>query len=378
MSGAAVAPALPAVADAFEDVPRYELLVQLILTMPALFITIGAPIAGLLCDRVGRRPVLLWGTVVYGFAGASGFVLDDLHAILAGRAVLGLAVAAVITSCSTLIGDYFEGHDRERVLSQQIAFMSFGGVALPLLSGVLALITWRHPFLVYLSAFLILPGIVRTIYEPNRDGSTLPATEHETEMIGVPIIVMIYALGVTLMVGFYLLPVQLPFYLRELVGASPGEAGVVLASVSVAGGFASLLFRRVKRLFSYPGFIALTFSMMGGGYLLIARSEGYLLIVVGILLVGLGMGWTNPNLSLWLINGTPERIRGRLVGGMAMGFFLGQFISPIVARPFIAAGGYDYGYRLAGLAMLGIGGAFLLSRLSRRIKTASPVDADEP
>jgi predicted MFS family arabinose efflux permease len=235
----------------------------------------------------------------------------------------------------------------------------------PLMSGALALVSWRHPFLVYLSAFLILPGIFRTLYEPDRSKSSEIETEHETAMIGIPVIVLIYALGVSVMIAFYMLPVQLPFHLRELVGASPGVTGVVLASVSVAGGIASLLFRRVKRWFSYPGLIALTFSMIGIGNLLIAWSEGYVLVVVGIGLVGLGLGWTNPNLSLWLINGTPERIRGRLVGGMAMGFFLGQFISPIIARPFIETGGYANAYRVTGGVMLALGIAFLLSRLLR-------------
>jgi len=57
MAGAALAPALPTLQAVFHDTPHVALLTRQLLTVPALFIVLAAPIAGWLVDRVGRvRP----------------------------------------------------------------------------------------------------------------------------------------------------------------------------------------------------------------------------------------------------------------------------------------------------------------------------------
>jgi MFS family permease len=137
MAGATITPALPAIQREFSNVPNATVLVGLVLTMHGLFVAVGAPIIGALADKYGRRWLLLVSAVVYALAGGSGFVLDSLMAILASRAVLGLAVAGVMVTVTALITDYYEENRRETVLGRQAAFMSFGGVVLLPLAGVL-------------------------------------------------------------------------------------------------------------------------------------------------------------------------------------------------------------------------------------------------
>lgn len=109
MSGATIAPSLPAMQNYFADVANSALLVCLVLTIPALFIAMEGLFAGQLVDRLGRKPLLISSTLIYGLAGASGFVLNSLVTILAGRALLGLAVAGIMTGVTTLIADYYTG-----------------------------------------------------------------------------------------------------------------------------------------------------------------------------------------------------------------------------------------------------------------------------
>jgi MFS family permease len=59
-----------------------------------------------------------------------------------------------------------------------------------------------------------------------------------------------------------------------------------------------------------------------------------------------------PNLMGWLMARTPSHIRGRMVGGLMMCVFLGQFSSPIVSQPLISRGGLEYGYRGMGILLL--------------------------
>lgn len=112
MSGATIAPALPGIHAHFSGVENADLLVRLVLTIPAFFIALGAPVAGLVVDRMGCKPMLVGSTALYVVAGGAGYVLATLPGILTGRALLGIAVGAVLTGATTLIADYYTGDPR--------------------------------------------------------------------------------------------------------------------------------------------------------------------------------------------------------------------------------------------------------------------------
>ena len=59
MSGATIAPSLPAMREYFAEVPHADYLVRLVLTLPALFIAFGAPVVELIIDHLGRKTLLL-------------------------------------------------------------------------------------------------------------------------------------------------------------------------------------------------------------------------------------------------------------------------------------------------------------------------------
>ncbi|MCP4361028.1 MAG: MFS transporter [Chloroflexi bacterium] len=133
-----IAPALPEMADVFKDVPNADFLVRLTLTIPALFVAIGALFAGLLLDRWGRKQVLIVAITLYGLVGTAGFFLDSLMAILVSRALLGLAVAGIMSGFTTLIFDYFRGSKLNQFMGYQGAFIGLGGMVFLLLAGFLA------------------------------------------------------------------------------------------------------------------------------------------------------------------------------------------------------------------------------------------------
>ncbi len=164
MSGATIAPSLPAMQIQFAELENVEFWVRLVLTMPALFIVIGSPVAGQLVDTIGRKPLLLGAAILYGLAGSSGFVLNSLFAILGGRALLGLAVAGVMVSATTLIADYYQGDDRANFMGLQAAFMGFGGVLFLSVGGFIAELSWRFPFLIYQLYWLNLPTLMFPLY----------------------------------------------------------------------------------------------------------------------------------------------------------------------------------------------------------------------
>ena len=368
MSGATISPSLPAMQSYFANVENSALLVRLVLTIPALFIALGGMFAGQLADRLGRKPLLMGATFIYGFAGASGFILNSLGAILVGRAILGLSVAGIMTGVTTLIADYYKGQQRADFMGLQAAFMGLGGVVFLSFGGFVADLNWRYPFLIYLSAWAIFMAIAITLYEPSRKiDNTVKSTEIKLNSTLYGILAMIYGVALLYMVVFYLIPVQLPFYLKSLGNESATAAGLAIAASTLASSIASLRYGFIKQHAGYVQIVASAFLVAALGYAVIGFASNYNLVLLGLIIAGLGFGLLMPNLNVWLSSLIPDNLRGRALGGLTTFFFLGQFLSPLISQPITNVFGLDKTYLFTGVTLSIVAVCFLAFR--RQIKS---------
>ncbi|MES1023677.1 MFS transporter [Gloeocapsa sp. BRSZ] len=353
MAGATIAPSLPAMRQHFSDVANADYLVRLVLTVPALFIAIGAPIAGTIIDRFGRKGLLSLAVFLYGLAGSSGFLLDAIKLILVGRMLLGLSVAAIMTTATTLIADYYLGAARAQFLGLQAAFMGFGGVVFLTLGGYLADVNWRLPFLIYLIAWLILPLVLLILPEPQRTVRTASQPLDVTsESIPWMLLIVTYGIALLTQIVFYMIPVQLPFYLQQLTNANASQSGIAIALATLATSISALSYQHLKARFTFTNIYAIAFGLMGIGYLVISFARSYELVLIGLAIAGLGIGLLMPNMNVCLTSSTPVALRGRILGGLTTSFFLGQFTSPLVSQPLSTWLNLSTTYRLAGGFML--------------------------
>ena len=360
MSGATISPSLPAMENHFAGVDNVSLWVRLVLTVPALLIVVGSPIAGQLVDRFGRKPLLFGSAVLYGLAGSSGLVLNSLFAILAGRAFLGLAVAGVMVSATTLIADYYQGIERADFMGLQAAFMGFGGVLFLSVGGFVADLSWRYPFAIYLLAWLLVPAIALILFEPQFD-KTQADSSQPLSQFPVKLLAFIYASVLLQMLVFYLIPVQLPFYLQQLSGASASQAGLAIALSTLFSALASINYGKIKQRFSFISILAIAFSLMGAGYVGIGLTDSvwlagsYWLVLIMLIPTGIGLGLILPNLNVWTSEEVPDNLRGRALGGLTTFMFLGQFLSPIASQPVSSTLGLAATYGLAGVLLVVVG-----------------------
>jgi len=361
LAGAGISTALPEMSLAFQDIPNADFLVRLMLTVPALFTAIGAPFSGLLLDRWGRKPVLVVAVILYALAGGSGYVLGSLYGILAGRALLGLAVAGTASGFTTLIADYFSGRKLSKFLGYQAAIMAFGGAVFLYVGGILADIGWRFPFLLYLYAFAILLGVIFAIDEPQVQKATVEQrTRDDTAALPYRRVALIYSLAFVGMMSFFIGPVLLPFLMTDLGGINNSQIGLALALSAVVAGVVSLLYQRLNEHLSFQSINAVVFLTIGLGSVIIAVSSNYIGINVGLLGVGIGIGLMLPNFNLWLLTIVPSARRGQAVGGLTTAFFLGQFLSPIVIQPVVSQAGLSGAFLVAGGIAVLLGLTFLL------------------
>lgn len=379
MAGATVSPALPLMTKHFAgtiaDSETLVTLVKLIITIPALFVVFGSPFAGKIVDRYGRKTLLLSSALVYGLAGCSGLFLNDLIPILIGRAFLGLAVAGVMVSATTLIADYYSGSARSAFMGLQAGSMGLGGVLFLTLGGALAKQNWHFPFGIYLFAWLIVPAIALFIPEPDRSAPIDKNRSGDRPAQSLPIAIMaiVYGLTVISQIAFYLIPVQLPFFLEGLVKAAPDQSGMAIAFCTLFSAFASVSYGKLKQRIDFVGLLPIIFGCMGIGYLLIGQGSTWVQVLVGLAIAGIGLGILMPNMNVWISTAVPNAFRGQALGGLSTSLFLGQFLSPIIAQPFTKSIGLSGVYAFTGgiLVVLALAFAVLKSQIRQLTHSTS-------
>ncbi|MDJ0765955.1 MAG: MFS transporter, partial [Myxococcota bacterium] len=333
MAGAVVAPSLPQINAVFQSVPQAALLTRLVITLPAIFIAIFSPIYGYLIDRSGRKRLLLFALMLYGLAGTSGAYLHDLHLILLGRAVLGIAVAGIMTIATTLVGDYFQGKARSSFIGFQSSFIGLGGVCFIALAGWAADIHWQAPFYIYLFSFPVLLLAIFFLPEPN---PSRPAVSLTDQLVGQPVdypklkLTVIYSIIFVCIVFFYMMPVQIPFFLKQMPGVSNAMVGYGISISTLASAVVAMNYRRVKQRLSFPLIYAIAFAALGIGYIAVSFSTTYTFSLLALVISGAGIGLMMPSGNLWIMELAPASLRGRLVGRGSTAMFLGMFFSPIL------------------------------------------------
>ncbi|WNH07745.1 MFS transporter [Thalassobellus suaedae] len=259
MSMITISASLPDMTKSFSYLPNAASLVKLVLSFPGLFIAISAIGAGLIIDKFGRLKLLGIALVFYAIGGSSGYWLDNIYLILAGRALLGISVGISMTIVTTLVADYYQGKARQKFAGIQIAVMSIGGIIFITLGGFLADINWRVPFLLYFFSILILPFTYLYLKEPTKYLEVKPLDKS----IKSPKIIWFVFINIMLMwIIFFIIPVQVPFYLKSLGVEKNALIGIAIASSTFFSAVSAFSYSKIKDKLNFQQVFCLGYFLM--------------------------------------------------------------------------------------------------------------------
>jgi DHA1 family bicyclomycin/chloramphenicol resistance-like MFS transporter len=159
-------PALPLVQ---EDLGVSSGAVQQLLTVYLIALAIGQLIYGSASDRIGRRPILLFGALLYGIGGAAAAVADSIETLTFYRIVQGLGSAACISMGKAIINDCFDRTEAARNLSSVSAMLAVVPVLSLALGGFLVQNAGWASTMVVISAggFLVFLLSLSMVHETN-------------------------------------------------------------------------------------------------------------------------------------------------------------------------------------------------------------------
>lgn len=325
-----LAPVLPRMQAHFAEVSGSAVLVPIVLTLPALMIAVLAPFAGMIADRLGRKPLLLASMALYVLCGVLPLWLESLPAIVASRAGIGLAEAGIMTCCTTLMGDYYSGARRERLFALQMVATSLSAAVFIALGGFLGQNDWRTPFALYAVGLIFLPLMAWQLWEP-QPRVPMAATLAQPVKRAFPwrALTPMYALALLAGLSLFIVPVQAGYLLNLLHVDAPQQIGMTMGANQLGVLVGALSFRLLSGLRSQH-LLLIAFGLAGAGGLLMAGANSHVQVVVAVLVNGLGIGLMLPTLITWIMAQVGFEQRGRAAGWFTAAIFAGEFVSPLV------------------------------------------------
>jgi MFS family permease len=325
-------PNLPQLFEHFKDVPRHELWVPMVLTIPSLCIALFAPLMGVIADKWGRRPLLLAALLAFSFLGLLPMMLDSLTSIIASRFIVGIAEAAILTVSNALMGDYFVGEERQKWLGMQTTVGPIIASALILAGGALGSISWRGPFALYSLGLIVLLFAWLALWEPAAPHAASQAeatAAAEPDRFPWAAAALVGAVTIGIAILYYVQAVQLGRIFSDLGATNPLRNSIVVTTASVGVVIGGWSYHRLSR-FSVRTCLAVILSALGVGYVGLSLSSNYLLGLPFAVIAQYGNGLTLPTLINWSLTKYGYRHRGRGMGIWGSCFFLSQFLSPTI------------------------------------------------
>ncbi|KAB0519852.1 multidrug effflux MFS transporter [Pseudomonas extremorientalis] len=112
---------------------------------------LGQLLFGPLSDRIGRRPVLIGGLVLYVLATLSMLLVHDIHQFIAARVLQGLGACAALVLARTVVRDVWKA-EAGPALALTMIGMLYAIVVAPMVGGLLIkLFGWHAPILLALA-----------------------------------------------------------------------------------------------------------------------------------------------------------------------------------------------------------------------------------
>lgn len=328
MVGSAITPALP---DIAREYALPQSLSGWLVTLPALGVILTALYFGHLVDRKGAYRVCMFGLLAYGVFGVGGMLMPEIYSLVVIRLLLGVAAAAVMTSSTAFISDFFHGHKRMRMIAVQGMAIELGGIIFLSLGGFLAEMSWYGPFFIYGIAFIALMWI--WMFVPKDKDCVLideQGDDHK-DNVSKGSVIPVILLSFLAMFIFFSGIVVLPSHLQETLGYSQSFTGNYLAFISLIAVILAGCMPKVVKAISAKYTLLVAFFSFGCAFYIYYQHISLALLMVAALLMGIGFGLTIPLLNNLTIERSPAEVRGRNIGLYSMATFGGQFLSSIVS-----------------------------------------------
>ncbi len=312
---------------------------------------LAIPLTGLLADRLGRRPFLILGALLWA-AGALGFsqVTALGQSMYALRLLHGVAFSCVFVATNAVVADLAPRGQLGRAIAV-FGTTTLAAHALGPSLGELVIARWDFYGLFLGSAGLALLslGVFATLGESRgpvvRESAPLSWLALSFRAGARGVLLASFAAAIAFGAAIHFMSVFVRA--REIGSHSPFFLAYVVAAIAVrllAGGLGDRVGHR--RVGTWAA-VAFAFSVIGLGFV----HEVWTLIIAG-LGFGAAHGLAYPSLNALFVEGAGPNARGRAMASFNLSFNVGMTVSAFVAGEVAERYGYTAMWLLTGCCAL--------------------------
>lgn len=339
-----------AIAEIADYFPGYGVqVIQTGVTTINLMSIFGALLGGWLSFRYPKKSLIILGLSLISVGGVCGFSLHGTIVLFyTWSVVIGTGMGLFLPLGVSLMADYFEGAERNRLAGMQTSFVNGGGVILTFVGGLLAAIAWNFSYLAFLAAVPVLLICVVGLPAKNRYAIERAAKQK------IPLCVAYYFMTVVLFMMVYnAFPSNIALFLHESGFGEASMAGSV-GAVFMCGGvcmgfvFSKLSMRIDEYLFS------ISLLLLAGAFFILCACKSIVPVFIVAFFGGMSISMTMPQ-ALFSVSGRiPPAISAfvfSLTASVAPS--IGNFVSPTVVA-FLSGFVSDAGDSISRYTAVGI------------------------
>jgi MFS family permease len=322
MSGAAVAPALGAIANYFSNTD--PLLIKLIITLPALFIIFTSLLFSSLSSRLSSKTIAISGLFLYIVGGCGAGFVNNIYLLLAFRSILGIGVGLIMPLSTGLIAYFFDKNEQSKLMGYSSAMNNLGGVIATTLSGYLVSLDWRYSFTIYLLGLLVMIMVVEFLPK-----AEIRNTKNSIDAKSIRNITpYVFTMFITMII-FYALPSNFSIIMTKENLVPTSFIGLLMSVQNITAfttGLAlSIILKIVGRYTKYfaSGILAL-------GFFSLSFTNHIVTVVLGLVALGVGLGTLVPMLNDQISYHVDKEKITSAMSIMSAMLYLGQFLSPFI------------------------------------------------
>ncbi len=306
----------------------------LIISLFTLTAMVSRPFSGKLADKMGRVPVILFGTMVCFICSLIYPILSSVSGFLLLRLAHGFSTGFSPTGVSAYLSDIIPLHKRGEAMGLMGTAGSLGMAGGPAIGGVLAN-TFGLNTMFYASSFFAVVSIVillgiRETLQPKQSFSVSMLNIRKQDLfeplVLAPCIVMAmvaYAYGAVYTI--------LPDF-GEFVGI--GNKGLLFTFLTIASLLVRLLSGKASDYYGRVPVLIVTTVVILLSMMIIGLASGPAMLILGVTIYGIGQGSASPTLLAWATDLSDEQHKGRGIASlyisMEFGIGIGAFASGLL------------------------------------------------
>jgi len=317
--------------------------------------------AGVLSDIIGRRRVIMIAAIVFATAPFLYLLVSLPWQLVLVRIYHGLATAILGPVAMAAVADTFEKGRGERMGWYSSATM-VGRFLAPFVGG--ALIFGNNFHWVYLvdgfGGVLALLAALRLPLATGTSSPVLQVLRRERGNIGqqiaavfhTPTILATSGIEAVQYFAYGSLETFLPIYLKEQVGLSPFEIGLLFTTQILAAAFTKPLMGRLSDRYGRVTMISIGLALGGVTTAAITLSSNYLVLITLIALFGLGLATVTASTGALVADLSQAHNRGSAMGVLSGIMDVGQSIGPMVSGVLIGVSSYGMTFGVVGAGLV--------------------------